>query len=149
VLLNPFATVLVAPEDFLNVPEFVMVRVPTPNAFVKLALLWMSQTPAFSIVADWLAGMATSELIVAVEPEGFSRIRPPLRITAFVLMVRPPLVLVRPAPVMVPVQVVGPLMVNWSVPPRVPERERLPEVAGAPVLRFSVAEVTAVAPAGE
>jgi hypothetical protein len=133
----------------------------------------MSHSPAFSIAAPLLKMTPTLEVIVAVEPEGFSRIRPPLRLTLFVLIVRPPLVLVRPAPVIVPpVKVVGPLTVTWSVPPSVPlfererlaegtvapvlrfsvplpEMERLPEVAEAPGLRFSVPPLTAVAPAGE
>ncbi len=94
----------------------------------------------------------TFAVIVAVDPVGFSRIRPPVSVTTLVLIVRPPLVFVRAAPVIVPpVHVVAPLTVTLSVPPSVPEPDSVNalRLTGDPVTKFNVPPLTVVNPVGE
>ncbi len=126
--------VVAVPPNLRNVPVLVTVRVPLPPLSVKSASFWISHKPAFSIETELLEEKVTFAVIVAVDPVGFSKIRPPVSVTALVPIVSPPLVFVRPVPVIVPpVKLVVPVTVSCPEPPRVPEplRKNDPSICDA------------------
>ena len=120
-----------------------VVAAPPKSLLMRvLKVFWSSQAPVLLMVAPPPVRMRPASLkpeLVQVVVPAVLRVRPPRRSLTFVpLSASVPLVVVLPAPVMVPLlQVLAPLMVSAPAPPMVPPlRSRLAASKVRPTLKL-------------
>ena len=120
-----------------------VVAAPPKSLLMRvLKVFWSSQAPVLLMVAPPPVRMRPASLkpeLVQVVVPAVLRVRPPRRSLTFVpLSASVPLVVVLPAPVMVPLlQVLAPLMVSAPAPPMVPPlRSRLAASKPTPTLKL-------------